>query len=131
MTGFANFFGSLGGKWLELFKEAVPGLTRVAHVFSVNELNANQSGELPTSLDTAAARLGVTIARMASAIVTERLAFAEAMRKRDKMIDKLEHAVVKLEVDFARTQVRFLKAEVDKDRQEVRATVASINRNLN
>ena len=58
MTGFANLFGSLGGKWLELFKEAVPGLTRVEHVFSVNELNANQSGELPTSLDTAAVRLG-------------------------------------------------------------------------
>jgi putative ABC transport system substrate-binding protein len=27
MTGFANNLGSLGGKWLELFKEAVPGLT--------------------------------------------------------------------------------------------------------
>jgi putative ABC transport system substrate-binding protein len=27
MTGFASNFGSLGGKWLELFKEAVPGLT--------------------------------------------------------------------------------------------------------
>jgi putative tryptophan/tyrosine transport system substrate-binding protein len=24
MTGFANTFGSLGGRWLELFKEAVP-----------------------------------------------------------------------------------------------------------
>ena len=34
MTGFATLFGSLGGKWLELFKEAVPGLTRVAHVVS-------------------------------------------------------------------------------------------------
>jgi putative ABC transport system substrate-binding protein len=41
MTGFANLFGSLGGKWLELFKEAVPSLTRVAHLFSVNEFNAN------------------------------------------------------------------------------------------
>jgi putative ABC transport system substrate-binding protein len=24
MTGFTNYFGSLGGKWLELFKEAAP-----------------------------------------------------------------------------------------------------------
>jgi putative ABC transport system substrate-binding protein len=30
MTGFANYFGSLGDRWLELFKEAVPRLTRVA-----------------------------------------------------------------------------------------------------
>jgi putative ABC transport system substrate-binding protein len=64
MTGFANDFGSLGGKWLELFKEAVPGLTRVAHVFAVNEFNANSPNELRTSTDAAAARLGVTIVRM-------------------------------------------------------------------
>jgi hypothetical protein len=40
MTGFASGFASLGGKWLELLKEAVPGLTRVAHVFSATEFNA-------------------------------------------------------------------------------------------
>jgi putative tryptophan/tyrosine transport system substrate-binding protein len=33
MTGFANYFGSLGGRWLELFKEAVPPLTRVADIY--------------------------------------------------------------------------------------------------
>jgi putative ABC transport system substrate-binding protein len=64
MTGFASNFGSLGGKWLELFKEAVPGLTRVAHVFSVNEYNANPRNEILTSMDEAAARLGITIVRM-------------------------------------------------------------------
>jgi putative tryptophan/tyrosine transport system substrate-binding protein len=31
-TGFANAFGSLGGKWLELLKEAAPNITRVAHL---------------------------------------------------------------------------------------------------
>jgi putative ABC transport system substrate-binding protein len=64
MTGFANLFGSLGGKWLELFKEAVPGLTRVAHVFSPNSTNANPRSEIPTTMDAAAARLGITIVRM-------------------------------------------------------------------
>ena len=62
MTGFANNFGSLGGKWLELFKEAVPGLTRVAHVFGANTASANPR-EIDNSMDAAAARLGVTIVR--------------------------------------------------------------------
>jgi putative ABC transport system substrate-binding protein len=65
MTGFANDFGSLGGKWLELFKEAVPGLTRVANVFAVNEFIANRRNEFRTIMDAAAARLGVTIVTMA------------------------------------------------------------------
>jgi putative ABC transport system substrate-binding protein len=30
VTGFANAFGSLGGKWLQLLKEAAPNVTRVA-----------------------------------------------------------------------------------------------------
>jgi putative ABC transport system substrate-binding protein len=64
MTGFANDFGSQGGKWLELFKEAVPGLTRVAHVFSANEATANPRSEIRTSMDAAAAQLGVTIVRI-------------------------------------------------------------------
>jgi putative ABC transport system substrate-binding protein len=64
MTGFTNLFGSLGGKWLELFKEAVPGLTRVAHVFWANSFTGNPRGEIQTSMDAAAARLGVTIVRM-------------------------------------------------------------------
>jgi putative ABC transport system substrate-binding protein len=61
MTGFANTFGSLGGKWLELFKEAVPGLTRVAHVVSAISLTRNQT---QATIDAAATRLGVTIVRM-------------------------------------------------------------------
>jgi putative ABC transport system substrate-binding protein len=61
MTGFANTFGSLGGKWLELFKEAVPGLTSVAHILSAISLTRN---ETQATIDAAATRLGVTIVRM-------------------------------------------------------------------
>jgi putative ABC transport system substrate-binding protein len=32
-TGFTNFEGSMGGKWLELLKEIAPGVKRVAIVF--------------------------------------------------------------------------------------------------
>jgi putative ABC transport system substrate-binding protein len=64
MTGFALDFGSLGGKWLELFKEAVPGLTRVAHVVAAISASADPRSGIPTSMDAAAARLGVTIVRM-------------------------------------------------------------------
>jgi putative ABC transport system substrate-binding protein len=62
-TGFANIFYSLGGKWLELFKEAVPHLTRVADLFSANGPNANLS-ELRANMAAAATRLGITIVRM-------------------------------------------------------------------
>jgi putative ABC transport system substrate-binding protein len=64
MTGFANLFYSLGGKWLELFKEAVPGLTRVAHVVPADTVNYNPRSEISTTMDAAAARLGVTIVRV-------------------------------------------------------------------
>jgi putative ABC transport system substrate-binding protein len=59
VTGFANIFASLGGKWLELFKGAVPRLTRVAHVFSTIDF-----GDVRGSVDAAAVRLGVKIVRM-------------------------------------------------------------------
>ena len=35
-TGFAAGFSSLGGKWLELLKEAAPNVTRVAYLVSPN-----------------------------------------------------------------------------------------------
>jgi putative tryptophan/tyrosine transport system substrate-binding protein len=34
VTGFANFEGPLGGKWLELLLEIVPGLKRAAIMFN-------------------------------------------------------------------------------------------------
>jgi putative tryptophan/tyrosine transport system substrate-binding protein len=58
MTGFANWgAASQGGKWLELFKEAVPRLTRVAVSFNADAL-------LRASITAAAAQHGVTIIRM-------------------------------------------------------------------
>ena len=64
MTGFAANFASVGGKWLELFKEAIPGLTRVAHIVSAVSVKDNPRSEFSTTMDAAAARLGVTIVRM-------------------------------------------------------------------
>jgi putative ABC transport system substrate-binding protein len=58
MTGFAGGFASQGGRWLELFKEAVPRLTRVADVFPANQFD--NGGELRASIAAAAAQLGVT-----------------------------------------------------------------------
>ena len=34
LTGFANFENSIGGKWLELFKEIAPGAGRVGFIFN-------------------------------------------------------------------------------------------------
>jgi putative tryptophan/tyrosine transport system substrate-binding protein len=62
MTGFANAFGSLGGRWLELFKEAVPRLTRVADISSVRQLSVRN--ELRATIAAAAVQLGVTIVRI-------------------------------------------------------------------
>jgi putative ABC transport system substrate-binding protein len=60
MTGFAGF-PSLGGKWLELFKEAVPRLTRVADFFPARTAD---NLELRAAIPAAAAQLGVTLIRM-------------------------------------------------------------------
>jgi putative ABC transport system substrate-binding protein len=56
ITGFANFEPSLGGKWLELLSEIVPGLKRVAFMF--NPDTALASAYMP-SLETAARSLKV------------------------------------------------------------------------
>jgi putative tryptophan/tyrosine transport system substrate-binding protein len=71
MTGFANVFGSLGGRWLELFKEAVPRLTSVADIqgVSANIVSGRELfGPLPlpieASITAAATQLGVTIIGM-------------------------------------------------------------------
>jgi putative ABC transport system substrate-binding protein len=60
-------WGSLGGRWLELFKEAVPRLTRVADIFFVNDFFVNDlsaRNELRATIPMAAAQLGVMIIRM-------------------------------------------------------------------
>jgi putative ABC transport system substrate-binding protein len=62
MTGFANGFGSLGGRWLELFKDAVPRLSRVADNFFVGGFPGRN--ELRATIAAAAAQLGATIVRI-------------------------------------------------------------------
>jgi putative ABC transport system substrate-binding protein len=42
-TGFANAFGSLGGKWLELLKEVAPNVTRVLHLYPAAVINPGGS----------------------------------------------------------------------------------------
>jgi len=55
VTGIASQYQSLGGKWLELLKEAAPGLTRVALVFAPDMVNDQYFGVI----DSAAATLGI------------------------------------------------------------------------
>jgi putative ABC transport system substrate-binding protein len=62
MTGFANIFTSLGSIWLELLKEAVPRITRVADVFDGAFLIT--AGTLRVAIDAAAAQLAIAIIRM-------------------------------------------------------------------
>jgi putative tryptophan/tyrosine transport system substrate-binding protein len=55
-TGFANAFGSIGGKWLQLLKEAAPNVTRVAFLY----VRGSASTYAP-SLETAARALGMQL----------------------------------------------------------------------
>ena len=56
ITGFGNFEGTLGGKWLELLSEIAPGLKRAAIMF--NPETAHVSTYMP-SFETAARSLKV------------------------------------------------------------------------
>jgi putative tryptophan/tyrosine transport system substrate-binding protein len=57
-TGFANSFGSLGGKWMELLKEVAPNITRVLHMYPVV---TGIGGSYRRSVETAARSLGVQV----------------------------------------------------------------------
>ena len=57
-TGFATFEGSMGGRWLELLSETVPGLKRAAIIFNPDTASANASTFMP-SFETAARSLKV------------------------------------------------------------------------
>jgi putative tryptophan/tyrosine transport system substrate-binding protein len=59
-TGFANAFNSLGGKWVQLLKEAAPGVTRVAIIFDPE----TSLGGFLDSIDAAAAQLGMKAFKM-------------------------------------------------------------------
>jgi putative ABC transport system substrate-binding protein len=64
ITGLALETGSLGGKWLELFKEAVPRLTRVAVLFPAISAANPATSEALATISAAGAQLGVTVTRM-------------------------------------------------------------------
>jgi len=62
VTGFANNFGSLGGKWVQLLKEAVPRVSRVASVFHPEF--ALPGSSVREVIGTAAAQLAMTVIDM-------------------------------------------------------------------
>jgi putative ABC transport system substrate-binding protein len=58
ITGVTNLFGSIGGKWLELLKEAIPTLSRVSFVESQFAIEGRISGYRP-SIEAASHALSV------------------------------------------------------------------------
>jgi putative ABC transport system substrate-binding protein len=59
LTGFSAYEFSIGGKWLDLLKEIVPGLTRVAVMF--NPDTSPQSKFFMRSIEAAASSLGIRV----------------------------------------------------------------------
>jgi putative ABC transport system substrate-binding protein len=72
ITGVTNLFPSLGGKWLDLLKEAKPSLARVALIFNPEFLNQATMA----AIEAAAANSGVKATRIA---VRERAEIASAV----------------------------------------------------
>jgi putative ABC transport system substrate-binding protein len=62
MTGIANLFSSIGGKWLELLKEAAPRIERVGVIYDP-QLLSNDSGYI-SSIEEAARALTVKAIRV-------------------------------------------------------------------
>jgi putative ABC transport system substrate-binding protein len=59
-TGFTNLYPSIGGKWMELLKEAAPRLARIAAVFNPVSLFGRGGGYAP-AMEAAAPILGVQL----------------------------------------------------------------------
>ena len=55
-TGVTNLFQSLGGKWLELLKEAAPRTARVALIFDPENLNDQYFGAIGAAAEVLAVR---------------------------------------------------------------------------
>jgi len=58
ITGFSNYEAAIGGKWLELFKEAAPAVTRVAALFNADNPGLDKSVR---ALNAAAPTLGMRV----------------------------------------------------------------------
>ena len=69
VTGFTNFEASVGGKWLELLKEAAPGVTHVTLLF--NPRTAPFAENYLHATQAAAQTLGVTVAPAPSTSTAE------------------------------------------------------------
>jgi putative ABC transport system substrate-binding protein len=79
VTGFSNFEASVGGKWLELLKEAAPALSHVGLLF--NPQTAPFAEGFLHSAQTAAQSLGTTVmAAPCSSPADIEAAFAETAR---------------------------------------------------
>jgi putative tryptophan/tyrosine transport system substrate-binding protein len=78
LTGFSNFESSVGGKWLELLKEAAPKVSRIALLF--NPQTAPFAEGYLRSAQTAGQTIGATVlpAPMASAADIEATLAAQA-----------------------------------------------------
>jgi putative tryptophan/tyrosine transport system substrate-binding protein len=50
-TGVTNLYQSLGGKWLELLKEAVPGIARVALIYEAGIVNDQYFGVIEAAAE--------------------------------------------------------------------------------
>src|SRR5262245_17474204 len=60
ITGFTNYESSMGGKWLQILKDVVPGTTRAAIMFNPNVSTHIAAGYYLDSLAEAAPGLAVT-----------------------------------------------------------------------
>jgi putative tryptophan/tyrosine transport system substrate-binding protein len=59
ITGFATVEPAIAGKWLELLKEAAPGLARVAVVYNPELIGSGVGPLFISSIETAAATMGL------------------------------------------------------------------------
>lgn len=63
VTGFASFVSTFPGKWVELLKQAVPGVTRIAIVFNPETTADSNVTHYIATIETAAAALGINATR--------------------------------------------------------------------
>jgi putative ABC transport system substrate-binding protein len=64
ITGFANNFPMLGGKWVELLKRAAPRITTIGHLTDPDASNGGGDPGLAAAIDAAAALLAMNLIRM-------------------------------------------------------------------
>jgi putative tryptophan/tyrosine transport system substrate-binding protein len=64
LTGIANNFATIGGKWVDLLKDAVPSLTRIGIAFSQLDANMYSFNTLNSFIENAATVRGITIVKL-------------------------------------------------------------------